>query len=58
MASFVLAAFLENPTWEDFERCRRVDLQALADHYSVAIPTGLVKAEVREKVLEIGRAHV
>ena len=31
MATFDLKFFLDNPSWEGFDKCRRVDLMTLAD---------------------------
>lgn len=51
MANFNLKFFLDNPTWEGFENCRRVDLETLADHFDISVPRGFVKAEVKALVL-------
>ncbi|KAJ7991233.1 hypothetical protein DPEC_G00295200 [Dallia pectoralis] len=51
MATFDVRDFLDNPTWEGFENCRRVDLEALAAQFGVSVPRGFVKAEVRALVL-------
>ena len=53
MATFDLKSFLDNPMWEGFDKCRRVDLLTLADHYSVSIPQSLVKVEVKQLVLNV-----
>lgn len=53
MTTFDLRSFLDNPSWEVFDKCRRVDLMTLADHYSVSIPQSLVKAEVKRLVLNV-----
>ena len=53
MSTFDLKSFLDNPLWEVFDKCRRVDLLTLADHYSVSIPQSLVKVEVKQLVLNV-----
>lgn len=38
MATFELGRFIESPSLEQLDRCRKEDLFTVADHFSFSVP--------------------
>ncbi|KAL6461078.1 hypothetical protein MHYP_G00310440 [Metynnis hypsauchen] len=47
MARFELSEFAIDPTWDQFDACRKTDLLLVADFFSVIIPRSAPKHEVK-----------
>ena len=41
---------MDDPTWEQLEGCRKVDLQTIATHFSMAVPKPVLKRDLKSLV--------
>ena len=51
-ACFELDHFLDDPTWEQLDGCRKVDLETIAAHFSMAVPKPVLKKDLKSLVVE------
>lgn len=52
MASFNLSAFVQNPTFSEFEKCTKGDLHAVAGHYGIPVTEALSKVKPKAVLLD------
>ncbi|XP_013883987.1 uncharacterized protein LOC106532479, partial [Austrofundulus limnaeus] len=48
--SFNLSTFLNNPSWEDFNVCRKQDLFSIAAHFELSVTKQMIKQELKSIV--------
>ncbi|KAJ8364471.1 hypothetical protein SKAU_G00133020 [Synaphobranchus kaupii] len=51
MAASLVQLFLEAPSVDVLDQCRKVDLCSIADHYEISVSRSWVKAEIKQVVL-------
>lgn len=50
--AFSLQDFIDNPTLEKIDACRKDDLLCIAAHFNIPVPKHGVKKEIKSRVLE------
>lgn len=51
MAGFDLNAFVFSPDLNQLDKCKKIELRDIADHYDISVSTSLGKAELKAVVL-------
>lgn len=51
MAGFDLNAFVFSPDLNQLDKCKKIELHDVADHYDISVSTSLGKAELKAVVL-------
>lgn len=51
MAVSLVELFIETPSVDLFNQCRKVDLYSIADHFAIPVPRTVVKAELKRVLL-------
>ena len=51
MAASLVQCFLDCPSVDQLERCRKVDLLAIAEHYGISVPKVIVVADLKQLLL-------